>query len=200
MRHAAVAPTSHPALQTQPWPSDAGEPRLPRRQPGPGPQPGGSERQLLSRPRSQRRPAHGDPGEGHSTHVPQGPLTPDPSRAGTLAQNQNIKAGAPETYDSQTSIRRKQPPNGCGVWSQLGLPWGSGSEHAGMLPPGAQPTLPCTHAWARRHVQETGPERVDGPRSGLGCTLGGEPCTPSGSPSQGGTSETELTATLWRIA
>lgn len=105
-------------------------------------------------------PLHGPCGDLHvgiphetcSAHVPQGPLTPGPLWTGTLAQNQNIKAGAPETYDSQTSIRRKQLPNGCGVWSQSGLPWGSGSEHGQHAAPGS-----AAHPALHTHVGEAPP-------------------------------------------
>ena len=199
MRHAAVAPTSHPAhgpSPVTPWSRACHTGIL---DPCPSPV-------ALN---SSCSPLHGPSSdlhmeilcERHSVHIPQGPLTPGPLRAGTLAQNQNIKAGAPETYDSQTSIRRKQLPNGCGVRSQSGLPWGSGSERGRHAAPGsvAHPAL-CTPVGYTPLPPGNRTGKGGWPRGWPSWALGGEPSTLLGSPSQGGTSEMELTATLRRTA
>ena len=91
MRHAAVAPISHPAhgpSPVTPWSRACHTGSL---DPCPSPVALNSSCSPLHGPSSD---LHMEiPCERHSIHIPQGPLTPGPSRAGTLAQNQNIKAG-----------------------------------------------------------------------------------------------------------
>lgn len=126
-------------------------------------------------------------------------LTPGPCGLAHSPEPEH-QSRSSETYDSQASIRRKQPPCPAVVSGHSRVcPGVPGSEHAGMLPRECSP--PCPHTCGQAPCPGNKAGKGGWPRGwpGLGSSEA-KPCTRQAHPHKGGTSETELTATLWRAA